>query len=160
MSLPSQSTLPRTLCCHPIVLLFMGISGFYGSSRESSQRHINYGLCIARLLKLNLLCPSKSVSLGCIPFRPVNPTATGVKLWYPNKFHKCTHSRPSATYTRPLFLHCRCKRNGFLSPRSGGTVGGVTSVTPLRPPCQRPPSSSSAEWSRCSLKNVDTQPRR
>lgn len=133
MSLSSQSTYPRTLCCHPIVLLFMGISGFYDSSREQrvfSKPHKLGLLCIARLLKLNLLCPSKSVSLGYIPFRPVNPTATGVKLWYPNKFHKCTHSSPSPTYTRPLFLHCRCKRDGFLSPRSGWTVGGVTSVTP------------------------------
>lgn len=107
-------------------------------SRGSSQNHINYGLlCYAPLLKLNLLCPSKDFSLDCIPFWPVNPTATGVKLWYPNKSRKCTHSCPSL-YTHVLFSFTAGARETAFRWDSGG----ITSMTLIWPRPSRSLSSN------------------
>lgn len=42
----------------------------------------------------NLVEGSKYLSLGSIPFCPVNPMATGIKAICPNKFHNCFPTLP------------------------------------------------------------------
>lgn len=58
----------------------------------------------------------KALSLAHIPFRPVNPMATSVKLRYPNKFHKC-RTLPSPPSLPPSISPVCVPPSFILSPQ-------------------------------------------